>query len=49
MVRVYDEIVELIAAGTTSDSVAEYEPSQRVKDDFRSSSTLPDPALLGQN
>lgn len=32
MIRAYDEIVEFIAAGTTPDSVATYEPSQRTKD-----------------
>lgn len=32
MIRAYDEIVDFIAAGTTPDSVAAYEPSQRTKD-----------------
>ncbi len=32
MIRAYDEIVEFIAAGTTPDSVARYEPSQETKD-----------------
>lgn len=32
MIRAYDEIVEFIAAGTTSDSVAHFEPSQKTKD-----------------
>lgn len=32
MNRVYDEIVEFIAAGTTSDSVARFELSQQTKD-----------------
>ncbi len=32
MVRAYDEIVEFIAAGTTPDSVAHFEPSQETKD-----------------
>ena len=32
MIRAYDEIVEFIAAGTTSDSVARFEPSQQTKD-----------------
>jgi len=31
MIRAYEEIVEFIAGGTTSDSVAAYEPSQRTK------------------
>ncbi len=31
MSRAYDEIVEFIAAGTTPDSVARFEPSQRTK------------------
>lgn len=32
MIRAYDEIVEFIAAGTTPDSVAQFEPSQETKD-----------------
>jgi hypothetical protein len=32
MIRAYDEIVEFIAAGTTPDSVARFEPSQQAKD-----------------
>lgn len=32
MIRAYDEIVEFIAAGTTPDSVARFEPSQATKD-----------------
>ena len=32
MIRAYDEIVEFIAAGTTPDSVARFEPSQQTKD-----------------
>jgi hypothetical protein len=32
MIRAYDEIVDFIAAGTTPDSVARYEPSQETKD-----------------
>jgi hypothetical protein len=32
MIRAYDEIVDFIAAGTTPDSVAHYEPSQATKD-----------------
>lgn len=32
MIRAYDEIVDFIAAGTTPDSVARFEPSQRTKD-----------------
>jgi hypothetical protein len=32
MIRAYDEIVELIAAGTTADSVVRFEPSQATKD-----------------
>lgn len=32
MIRAYDEIVEFIAAGTTSDTVARFEPSQTTKD-----------------
>ena len=32
MTRVYDELVEFIAAGTTPDSVARFEPSQDTKD-----------------
>ena len=32
MTRVYDELVEFIAAGTTPDSVAHFEPSQKTKD-----------------
>ena len=32
MIRAYDEIVEFIAAGTTPDSVAQFEPSQQTKD-----------------
>lgn len=30
--RAYDEIIEFIAAGTTPDSVAHFEPSQQSKD-----------------
>jgi len=32
MIRAYDEIVEFIAAGTTPDSVAQFESSQQTKD-----------------
>lgn len=32
MIHAYDEIVDFIAAGTTSDAVARFEPSQRTKD-----------------
>lgn len=32
MPRAYDEIVDFIAAGTTPDSVAHFEPSQETKD-----------------
>ena len=32
MVRAYDEIVDFIAAGTTTDAVARFEPSQKTKD-----------------
>lgn len=32
MIRPYDEIVEFIAAGTTPDTVARFEPSQEAKD-----------------
>jgi len=32
MIRAYDEIVEFIAAGTTPDLVARFEPSRRTKD-----------------
>ncbi len=32
MTRAYDEIVEFIAAGTTPDAVAHFEPSQSTKD-----------------
>lgn len=32
MIRAYDEIVEFIASGATSDSVARFEPSQEAKD-----------------
>lgn len=32
MIRAYDEIVDFIAAGATSDSVARFEPSQQTKD-----------------
>lgn len=32
MMRAYEEIVEFIAAGTTPDSVARFEPSQESKD-----------------
>lgn len=32
MTRAYDELVEFIAAGTTPDSVAHFEPSQKTKD-----------------
>lgn len=32
MIRAYDEIVEFIAAGTTPESVARFEPSQQTRD-----------------
>lgn len=32
MIRVYDEIVDFIAAGATSDAVSRFQPSQRAKD-----------------
>lgn len=32
MIRVYEELVEFIAGGTTPDSVARFEPSQDTKD-----------------
>ena len=32
MIYAYDEIIDFIAAGTTPDSVARFEPSQRTKD-----------------
>ncbi len=32
MIRVYDEIVEFIAAGTTPDAVARFEPSEQTRD-----------------
>ncbi len=32
MIRVYDEIVDFIAAGATSDAVSKFQPSQRAKD-----------------
>jgi hypothetical protein len=32
MIRAYDEIVEFIAAGSTPEAVAQFEPSQRTKD-----------------
>lgn len=32
MTRAYDEIVDFIAAGTTPDAVARFEPSQETKD-----------------
>jgi hypothetical protein len=32
MIRAYDEIVEFIAGGTTSDAVARFEASQQTKD-----------------
>ena len=32
MIRAYDEIVEFIAAGSTPDLVARFEPSQPTKD-----------------
>ena len=32
MIHAYEEIVDFIAAGSTSDSVARFEPSQRTKD-----------------
>lgn len=32
MIRAYDEIVDFIAAGTTTDAVARFEPSQETKD-----------------
>ena len=32
MIRAYDEIIEFIAAGTTPDAVAHFEPSQATKD-----------------
>lgn len=31
MIHAYDEIIDFIAAGTTPDSVAHFEPSQRTK------------------
>ncbi|NKC13704.1 MAG: hypothetical protein GKR94_16405 [Gammaproteobacteria bacterium] len=31
MIRAYDELVDFIAAGTTLDSVAQFEPSQKTK------------------
>ena len=32
MIHAYDEIIDFIAAGTTPDSVANFEPSQLTKD-----------------
>lgn len=32
MIHAYDEIIDFIAAGTTPDSVARFEPSQSTKD-----------------
>jgi hypothetical protein len=32
MIRAYDEIVEFIAAGTTPDAVARFEPSPQTRD-----------------
>jgi hypothetical protein len=32
MIRAYEKIVEFIAAGTTPDAVARFEPSQRTND-----------------
>lgn len=32
MIRAYDEIVEFIAAGSTPESVAQFEPSQATRD-----------------
>ena len=32
MIRAYEEIVDFIAAGTTPQAVARFEPSQRTKD-----------------
>lgn len=32
MMRAYDEIVDFIAAGTTPESVARFEPSQQTRD-----------------
>ena len=32
MIRAYEEIVDFIAAGTTPDAVAHFEPSQETKD-----------------
>ncbi|MDB5336275.1 MAG: hypothetical protein JWN70_1894 [Planctomycetaceae bacterium] len=32
MIRVYDEIVDFIAAGATSDAVSKFQPSQLAKD-----------------
>lgn len=32
MIHAYDEIIDFIAAGTTPDSVAHFEPSQKTKD-----------------
>jgi len=32
MSRVYEEVVEFLARGTTSDDIASWQPSQRAKD-----------------
>lgn len=32
MIHAYDEIIDFIAAGTTPDTVARFEPSQNTKD-----------------
>lgn len=32
MIHAYDEIIDFIAAGTTPESVAQFEPSQQTKD-----------------
>ncbi len=32
MIHAYDEIIDFIAAGTTPDAVAHFEPSQQTKD-----------------
>ena len=32
MIHAYDEIIDFIAAGTTPDSVARFEPTQNTKD-----------------
>ena len=33
MIRAYDEIVDFISAGATSDAVARFEPSRQTRDD----------------